>query len=84
MIPDLEKAGRLKPLPCGEPHKKIWGFDGYSEQGHWCNGIVSAFTPASGRPSGYKADFWGMPPQPKNGTAIGATSDQLCKPRLGW
>ncbi|WGS46889.1 metallophosphoesterase [Burkholderia sp. JSH-S8] len=32
------------PLVCGDLHKKIWGNTGYSEPGHWCNGIVRPFT----------------------------------------
>ena len=26
----------LKPLVCGDMHKKVWGDTGYDNQSHWC------------------------------------------------
>eukprot|EP00877_Chromochloris_zofingiensis_P000974 jgi/Chrzof1/10878/Cz05g15210.t1 len=35
-IKSLSSSGKLKAVTCGPEHKKLWGTDGYSEQGHWC------------------------------------------------
>jgi hypothetical protein len=28
---------RVKPLVCGEPHRRLYGETGYENAGHWCN-----------------------------------------------
>lgn len=28
---------QVKPLECGEKHKKVWGSTGYDDENHWCN-----------------------------------------------
>ncbi len=38
------KSGKIKPLVCGEAHKKVWGFDGYSQSDHWCSLTKRLFT----------------------------------------
>lgn len=32
----LPAAHEIRPLACGEPHKRIWGWPGYGTAGHWC------------------------------------------------
>lgn len=34
----------IKPLICGEVHRQIYGNTGYSQNGHWCNGVPRPFT----------------------------------------
>lgn len=28
---------KLRPLSCGDAHRKVWGMTGYEGAGHWCN-----------------------------------------------
>lgn len=34
----------IKPLVCGEAHRKVWGNTGYDQPGHWCNRLPKVFT----------------------------------------
>ena len=37
-------ADSVKPLACGEMHKKEWGSTGYEDPGHWCSKVRSHFS----------------------------------------
>jgi len=33
------RHNEVKPLTCGEDHKRMWGITGYDTRGHWCNTV---------------------------------------------
>lgn len=42
----VDQMKDLKPLRCGEQHKKAWGFTGYDQKGHWCTPAKQALQEA--------------------------------------
>jgi len=35
------RHNEVRPLTCGEDHRRVWGSTGYDTRGHWCNTVNS-------------------------------------------